>query len=562
MSSESLHRDVVVIGSGFGGCMAAWSLVEAGRDVLMLERGPWVERGEHNWGPEGTLTRSPYFADRQLRVVRNGRRRSEGTCACVGGPSVFYGGVSTRFRAEDFEPHPEIVADSGARWPFRYRELRPHYRRAEEILGISGAGGDGDPTAPEREVPHPQPAPDLSPTARMMGEAARRKGWRPYRLPLAINYGISDRRPSCRACDTCDTFACAIRAKNDLAARVIPGLRERGMELRPRTAVLRLEVEDGGVRAAVCRDPAGGRETTVTADTFVLAAGALGSAQIALASGLHGLRPAGHAVGRYLTRHCAGIVFGLYPRLPDDGETFHKQMGINDFYFGDDARNAPAGKLGNIQQVQSPAPQTVGTLLPRPLPRLLSPLLRRATGLLVLAEDQPRYENHVTLDPAERDGFGLRRAVVHHRHTRRDLAARAALARRARELHREAGALLCYEHRIETFSHALGTLRMGEDPTRNPVNPEGRFRGLENLWVADGSLFPTSAGVNPSLTIAALGLRVGARAAADEAAPASRQVPAPSAAGGSGDARQPRRKPGKDRASGGGASSPDAGSRP
>lgn len=512
MSNESIHRDVVVLGSGFGGTMAAWSLVEAGRDVLVLERGPWVERGPHNWGSEGTLTRSRYFADGQLRVVEGGRRRTEGTCACVGGPSVFFGGVSTRFREEDFAPHPEIVADTGARWPLAYDDLRPHYRRAEGILGVAG-GDDADPTAPDRRAGYPQSAPELSPTSRKIGQAARRIGWHPYRLPLAINYGVSDRRPTCVACDTCDTFACAIRAKNDLAVGALPRLLDRGLELWPETAVLRLEVEEGRVRSAVCRDRADGRELEVIADTFVLAAGALGSAQIALASGLHHVAAAGHAVGRYLTRHCTGIVFGLYPRLPDDGAIFHKQIGINDFYFGDDDPDAPEGKLGNIQQVQSPAEATVGTLLPRPLPKLLSPLLRRATGLLVLAEDQPRYENHVALDPAERDGFGLPQTVVHHRHTARDRAARAALFRRAKELHREAGALLCYEHHIHTFSHALGTLRMGDDPENDPVDPDGRFRGTENLWVADGSLFPTSAGVNPSLTIAALGLRVGDRAA-------------------------------------------------
>lgn len=517
MTSDRIHRDVVVVGSGFGGSMAAWSLVEAGRDVLVLERGPWVDRGPHNWGPEGTLTRSRYFADDHLRVVQGDRRRAEGTCACVGGPSVFYGGVSTRFREEDFEPHPEVVEESGARWPFGYDELRRHYRRAERILGVAGME-NGDPTAPARHAGFPQDGPELSPTSRMIAAAARRRGWHPYRLPMAINYGFSDGRPACVGCDTCDTFPCAIEAKNDLAVRVLPRLVERGLELRPDTAVLRLDVEDGRVRAALCREREGGRELTVTADTFVLAAGALGSAQIALASGLQGMAPAGHAVGRYLTRHAAGIVFGLYRGLPDDGSTFHKQLGINDFYFGDEEDGAPPGKLGNIQQVQSPAEATVGTLLPGPLPRLLSPLLRRATGLLVLAEDQPRYGNHVALDPSERDGFGLPRTVVHHHHTPRDLAARGALARRARELHREAGALLCYEHRIRTFSHALGTLRMGDDPVGDPVDADGRFRGVENLWVADGSLFPTSAGVNPSLTIAALGLRVGARAAGSAAA--------------------------------------------
>ncbi|HSR41099.1 MAG TPA: GMC oxidoreductase, partial [Longimicrobiales bacterium] len=253
----------------------------------------------------------------------------------------------------------------------------------------------------------------------------------------------------------------------------------------------------------------------------VLAAGALGTPQLLLASGLEERIPTGHAVGRYLTRHCASIVFGCYRRLPDEGRLFHKQLGFNDFYFGDPRGRAPGGKLGNIQQVQSPSRGTVRTALPRPIPWLLGPLLRRATGLLVLAEDQPRRENHVELDHRERDRFGLPRLVVRHAYSDRDLRARAALADRAREIHAEGGAIFCYEHRIDTFSHALGTVRMGDDEDGDPLTPEGRYRGLENLWVADGSAFPTSAGVNPSLTIAAVGHHVGAGVAREAGRPAA-----------------------------------------
>jgi len=98
---------------------------------------------------------------------------------------------------------------------------------------------------------------------------------------------------------------------------------------------------------------------------------------------------------------------------------------------------------------------------------------------------------------------------VVHRYADRDLAARSFLAARAADVHRSAGALATYTHEIDTFSHALGTVRMGEDPETAPLDARGAFRGVERLYVADGSALPTSAGVNPSLTISANALRLG-----------------------------------------------------
>ena len=133
------------------------------------------------------------------------------------------------------------------------------------------------------------------------------------------------------------------------------------------------------------------------------------------------------------------------------------------------------------------------------------------TGLLAIAEDQPRVENRITLDHTVRDRYGLPRALVLHAYSDRDRAVRAALVRTAVGLLRRAGAVAHYVHTIDTFSHAVGTVRMGEDPATAPVDADGRFRGLANLFVADGSALPSAAAVNPALTIGANALRVGAR---------------------------------------------------
>ncbi|MEO8452244.1 MAG: FAD-dependent monooxygenase, partial [Gemmatimonadota bacterium] len=113
--------DAIVVGSGFGGGMAAHVLIEAGCRVLMIERGDWVARGPENWLPDNVGPLGPYYssAPPYQQIARRGWQ-SVGAFHCVGGPSVFYGGVSLRFREADFDPDPGVVAASGARWPFGY----------------------------------------------------------------------------------------------------------------------------------------------------------------------------------------------------------------------------------------------------------------------------------------------------------------------------------------------------------------------------------------------------------------------------------------------------------
>ncbi len=149
-------------------------------------------------------------------------------------------------------------------------------------------------------------------------------------------------------------------------------------------------------------------------------------------------------------------------------------------------------------------------MLPRPVGQLISPAVRRLTGLLVMAEDMPQERNGVALDPSgTKDRYGLPGLTITHHYDDRDLSACRALIGQAKRVLRAAGGLFSYVHEIRTFSHAVGTVRMGEDPGTSALDPFCRFRGVDNLYVVDGSFMPTSAGLNPSLTIAATALRVG-----------------------------------------------------
>ena len=502
--------DALVIGSGFGAMMAAYALVHGGQRVLMVERGDWVRRGPSNWRGEEVGPLCPhYHTEAPYRVHDDAGRSSAGAFFCVGGPSVFYGGVALRFRREDFESDPGLDGNSGAAWPYAYADLEPWYTAAERIIGVAGTEGE-DPTEPSRSGRYVEEPGPLSGISRRIGEAALSLGFRPFRLPLAINHGAAAGRRACVACGTCDGFACAISAKNDLATSVLPGLIEIGLELRTGTAAVRLLAERGRVTGVAVADVRSGVTEVIRARRVILAAGALASPHLLLASGLHRFNPGGHVVGRYLMRHLNRVVFGAFSRHPADEGPFQKQLGIHDLYFGHPDGREPRGKLGGIQQLSTPPGALVRSQLAGPLGAIGAGLAGHLTGLLTIAEDQPQFDNRLTLDAARTDRLGLPGLTVTHRYSPRDRAASNALARAARAVLRRAGALGFYQHVIATFSHAVGTVRMGRDPRTSALDGYGRFRGLDNLYVLDGSFMPRSAGVNPSLTIAANALRAAA----------------------------------------------------
>jgi choline dehydrogenase-like flavoprotein len=145
---------------------------------------------------------------------------------------------------------------------------------------------------------------------------------------------------------------------------------------------------------------------------------------------------------------------------------------------------------------------------------LVTRLVPHTTGFIVMAEDRPQATNRVAIDRMVTTRFGMPEATVTHRYDARDLAARRVLVGVARRVLKRAGARLDFVQHITTFSHAVGTVRLGSDPAQAPLDAWGAFRGLDNLYVADGSVFPRAGGVNPSLTIAANALRTGERVAA------------------------------------------------
>ena len=501
--------DALIIGSGFGGAMAAHRLVRAGWRVLLLERGGWVPRGPAARNPSATYIHTPYYSrESGYRAIPSVNGPDAGAIFCVGGPSVFYGGTSFRYREEDFAPGPDIVGQSGAAWPFGYNALEPYYGEAERILGVGG-DDEGDPTRPPRSEPYPFEPPKLAAVSQRFRDSALELGLHPFPLPLAINHASDNGRRACDACRQCDTYACAINAKNDLAVTVVAPLMRRGLDLRTDTVVTGLVASGSRITAVQAWDPSAQRTVSLGARHVILAAGALASPHLLLASRLDRANAAGGAVGAHLTRHCGAMVFGFCNGRPDPGRVFHKHLAVLDYYRGDPGTPAHgAFRLGSIQQITTPPAILVQDRAPSIFANIpLGGFVEHLAGALVLAEDEPRAENRVSIDWGRKDATGLPGLDVAHTYTARDEQRRRELVRRAKRILRGLGAWSYYTHRITTFSHALGTVRMGTDAASAPLDEWCRFRGIDNLRVVDGSALPTSSGVNPSLTIAAVALR-------------------------------------------------------
>ena len=486
--------DAVVIGSGLGGALAAHRLTEAGARVLVLERGRWPQRDAGDWNPRAILSDLRYRGQTPLSVRQLGDRRFRPLPMneTVGGMSVFYGGASLRLRRRDFD-----------RWPIAYRDLEPFYTQAERLLGVHGAAG-ADPLEPPRSGPYPFPSIPWSAPAERIRQSGERLGFRPFPIPLAINFSGAG-RPRCVRCNTCDGFPCAIDAKND-AAGILRGAERKGLVVRPGAVVSRLRFRGEKVVGAECIDQESAEEVSFEAPLFVLAAGALGSPAVLLRSGLGRDETGGPPVGRFLMRHCNAVVAGLFPFRTNPEQVFHKQVCFTDFY--EERRERDGLAVGVIQDIYTPDADVVRRAAGKLAGAFLArPLVHRLQNLLCVAEDEPDPENRVSLDDAT-DALGMRRIRVEHRYRKADQVRLGLLVRRARKILRAAGALATHVWPISSFSHAVGTLPMGTGGDEAPLHATGRVRGLDNLFVTDGSALPASGGVNPSLTIAAGALRI------------------------------------------------------
>lgn len=488
--------DIIIIGSGAGGGTMAHALSDAPARVLILERGDFIPREEENWDPEAVWKHLRYRVGETWRDW-HGREFRPYTHYCVGGNTKFWGSVLYRLRREDFEAVEHMDGVSPA-WPVDYDTLEPYYDRAERLYHVRGEHGV-DPTEPARgpfpygPVPHGRIMADLV-------EQLRGLGLRPSPLPLGLLKPGDE--GGCRLCNTCNSFPCKVEAKSDAdVCCVREAARRPNVTLWTNAVARRLVTNPSGRRVEAVEVERHGEAMRVEAPLVIVSCGAVNSAALLLrsASDKHprGLANSSGMVGRRYMAHLATMMQGFHPFRRND-TVFQKTVALNDYYLrGPDGRY-PLGQIQSQGRTHGVMAQTVAPWIPL---WAYEAWVARGVDWLAISEDLPRNDNRVTMEP---DG----QIRLHYRPN--NLAAHARLVREMKRILRRLGfwVVVAHSHRDRNTTHQCGTLCFGTDPRTSVLDPFCRTHDIDNLFVVDASFFPSSAAVNPGLTIVAQALRV------------------------------------------------------
>jgi choline dehydrogenase-like flavoprotein len=413
-----------------------------------------------------------------------------------------------RLRREDFQETEHADGLSPA-WPIDYDTLAPYYDCAERLFQVRGAVGD-DPTEPTRG-PYPHPPVPHAPGMTSLIEAIRAEGLHPSPLPLGlIEPGVAD---GCILCRTCNSFPCQIQRKSDAdVCCVAPAARNSNVTVMTGATAQRLVTDASGRRVTAVEIERHGQPARVTGDRFVVSCGAVNSAVLLLrsASDRHpnGLANSSGMVGTRYMAHLATMLQGVGWRVNHD--EFQKTLAINDFYLRGPDTPYPLGQIQSQGRTDASMAKVVGDgwtykfIEMRHIPLWAYRMwVSRATDWLAMTEDLPRAENRVTI------GSGGRPMVSYRPN---NLGAHARLVEELRNLLARLGywspKVFAHSTGTHNTTHQCGTLVFGTDPRSSVLDPYCRTHDVENLFVVDASFFPSSAAVNPGLTIAAQALRV------------------------------------------------------
>ena len=512
----SNRYDVIIIGSGAGGGTLFHALASTGKRILLLERGEYVPRERDNWSTRAVNLQGKYTTKETWRDG-DGQPLHPHTNYWVGGNTKFYGAALFRMRREDFGElkHHDGVSPA---WPLTYEDFEPYYTRAEQLYHVHGERGI-DPTEPPASSPYPYPAVSHEPRIQQLADDFTAQGLRPFPVPLGIM--LNEREPqrsACIRCATCDGHPCLVSAKSDAQVVCVdPALAHPNATLLTGAYVERLETGASGrevTRVIVRRR---GVEEVYSADIVVVSAGAINSAALLLrsASSKHprGLANGSDVIGRHYMGHVNSVLMAL-SKCPNP-TIFQKTLGLNDFYFGAPEWPFPMGHISFVGKLDG---ETLRAGAPAIAPGwTLDLMARHSLDFWLTSEDLPDPDNRVTLD---RDGSVVLRYRPNNEqaHVRLTARLKAAMKRQTKcgvhgdTCHQGLFARNLYIGQripLAGVAHQNGTVRFGLDPATSVLDVNCRAHEVDNLYVVDGSFFPSSAAVNPALTIIGNALRVG-----------------------------------------------------
>ena len=511
----NLHYDIIIIGTGAGGGTLAHRLAPSGKKILLLERGGFLPQEKENWDPVEVTKNDRYF-NAEAWEDKDGKKLQPAAGYWVGGNTKFYGGTLFRAREAEFNTVMHRGGLSPA-WDLKYADFEPYYTQAEALYTVHGKRGL-DPTEPWTTTDYPYRALSHEPRIQTLHNDLKNQGLHPFYLPMAIK--LNEAQPllsECIRCGTCDGHPCLIHAKADAEVMAVrPAIQHSNVTLITGAKVLRLHTNATGRTITKVETEIGDDIQMFQADLVVVACGAINSAALLLRSSNdhhpNGLANRSDQVGRNFMKHNCGVVVGVMQST--NPTVFQKTLGINDFYWGEPEFPYPMGQIqlsGKVNQA----------MLENEVPVTIDPDLsptkaaQNSVDWWLMGEDLPNPKNRVRL---KRERLSLE-------YTDNNKESFNRLVHRWIEVLKSIDSIFQPEfvsstniHRSRYYSsnfplrwvaHQCGTCRFGIDPESSVLDLHCRTHDIDNLYVVDGSFFPSNIGSNPTLTIVANALRVG-----------------------------------------------------
>ena len=554
MVVELPKTDVVIIGLGAVGGVAALPLTEAGLTVVGLEAGRWLDTREH--APDELFNNyrgwpsSVQKANREIPVHRTHSNAPDSPRSsihpmmnAVGGTTLHYWAQSWRLNPWDFKVASETTRRYGASriptgstvedWPFGLEELERYYDRVEYEVGVSGQSGNLDGTIDERgnifegsrQRPYPMPPLRTTGFTQMMTDAARKIGWHPFPGPAAVNSVRYQGRAACGYHGFCNRGGCHLDAKNSTAVSTIPRAQATGnLDVVTEAHVRSINVDRNG-RISSVEYLRNGDTYVQPAEVVLLASYTYENVRLLLMS-MSDAFPSGLAnnhgqVGRHYFSHAQlGGVTALFSRnlnlwygLPAQGvaiddwaddnfdHTEHDFIGGGNLWVFSDRRPISAANMGTFGR----SPRWGSTWK-----SFIKENADRSVGSYLQKTTLPYEDNYLDLHPTVTDPHGdpVCRITADYRENERRVS--AFIQDKMEQWFREAGAVEIVRHGLGTMgpsTHAYGGTRMGDNAETNVVDRWGFAHEVQNLGVLGASVMGTSGARNPTLTAQALAWR-------------------------------------------------------
>lgn len=514
--------DVLIIGAGASGATAAWNLAETKMRIVCLEQGGWTNPS--NYPTTGRDWESRAQSDFSINP---NRRQQPGDYPVndddspikianfngVGGGTVLYAGHYPRFHPSDFKVKSlDGVADD---WPIDYGDLEPFYAENDRITGVSGLAGD--PAYPAKQSLMP-PLP-MGKSGQKLAEGFNQLGWHWWPSDSAIATQPYNGRDQCINLGAC-IYGCAQGAKASTDITYWPEAVRAGVELRTWCRVKEINVGDDGLASGVTYFDEDGVEQFQPAHVVIMACNGVGTPRILLNSVSKqfpdGLANSSGLVGKNLMLHPYASIQGVFEEPLDGYRGPHDSIWSQEFYETGEERDFIRGFTYETTRGRGLVATALTGVHSGRIPwgaghhDAYRKLHNRIAGMVAICEDLPEEHNSVTLDPSIKDAHGIPAPKMTYSISDNSQKMLDFAVARATETLRAAGATdVIIELPLASGGwHLMGTARMGKDPQKSVVNEWGRSHDVKNLFIVDGSIFVTSAGVNPTRTIQTLALYI------------------------------------------------------